>query len=86
MSNSLAKIKQKLTIMEIPGVEAVMLDLLVFHDLMSQRDSCAEQYYRNIIQLMKKNYKQELPAKTSKIHQRDLEDLIKEIKDGQGKN
>ena len=72
--------------MEIPGVEAVMLDLLVFHDLMSQRDSCAEQYYRNIIQLMKKNYKQELPAKTSKIYQRDLEDLIKEIKDGQSKN
>ena len=89
MSN-IANIKKKLALLELPSIQGVLFDALVTYIGEARGEEVDVKHLTEmseaIVFLLKRQYLGELPKKEPKVVQTDLEELIKEIKDGQSKN
>ena len=89
MSN-IANTKKKLAALETPGINQVLFDMLVTYVGEVRGEEVDGEILTEVTEAialsLKKQYLEELPKKEPKVVQTDLENLIKEIKDGQSKN
>ena len=89
MSN-IANIKKKLAVLETPGFSWVLKDALtIYAEERAKQDvdyNKIENVTEALVLSLKRKYLGELPKKEPKVVQTNLENLIKEIKDGQSKN
>lgn len=89
MSN-IANIKKKLAILEVPGFNQVLLDALVTYKGEARGEEVDVKHLTEMAEAiafsLKRQYLVQLPEKNTGVVQRDLEDLINEIKDGQSNN
>lgn len=82
--NNNEKIKQKLATFEVRGVYWMAVDLLrLFDEEMGMiTEDVDDEWYLFYVRKLKERYERELIVDKSNVKQIDLEDSIKEIKDG----
>ena len=89
MSN-IANIKKKLALLEAPVINQVLFDALVTYIGEARGEEVDVKHLTEMTEViafsLKRQYLGELPKKEPKVVQTNLENLIKEIKDGQSKN
>ena len=85
MSN-IANIKKKLALLELPGIQGVLFDALVTYKGEARGEEVDVKHLAEMAEAiafsLKRQYLGELPKKEDNVIQRDLEDLIKAVKDG----
>jgi len=81
------KIKKKLSVLERPGFDEVLFDALKVYIQEARGEDADDLHIADmagaIAFSLNNQYLRELPKKQPAVVNKDLEDLIKEIKDGQ---
>ena len=84
---STERIRRKLSVLERPGFDEVLFDALKMYILEARGEEASDLHIADmagaIAFSLNNQYLRGLPKKQPAVVNRDLEDLIKEIKDGQ---
>lgn len=76
--------KQKQKILSTPGIGKVLMDILLLHDDIGNREYPIE-YYDRLIKELANSYKREIKTEEVTAQTRDLESLIMDIASGKEK-